>query len=172
MQTKTVCFTGKRPNKLYGYDKGGDYEYLFDTIYFVCKHLYLRYNVRQFITGGAQGTDQLAFWAVQQLAQRHQDIKNIVYIPFEGQEARWSVCGLFGQTGYREMLRSASYVRVVSDTSSSGAFLMRNKLMVDHSDAVIAVYDGKLSGCTEQTVNYAKSLGKRVIVIDPITQLI
>ena len=83
---KTVCFTGKRPNKLYGYDDKEGYECLFDMLYSVCKNLYLRHGVRQFITGGAQGVDQLAFWAVQQLAQKHKDIKNIVYISFEGQE--------------------------------------------------------------------------------------
>lgn len=38
--------------------------------------------------------------------------------------------------------------------------------MVDHSDAVIAVWNGSKSG-TGNTVRYAMSSGKKVLIIDP-----
>ena len=44
----------------------------------------------------------------------------------------------------------------------------RNKYMVDNSQIVIAVWNGKPSG-TANTVKYAREQGKTVIVIDPQT---
>lgn len=42
----------------------------------------------------------------------------------------------------------------------------RNEYMVDNSDYVIAVWDGKPSG-TGNTVHYAESKGKTIITIKP-----
>ena len=44
----------------------------------------------------------------------------------------------------------------------------RNVYMVDHSDYVVAVWDGTRSG-TGNTVEYAKTKGKGIIRIDPST---
>ena len=41
----------------------------------------------------------------------------------------------------------------------------RNKYMVDQSDLVIAVWDGKKVGGTWNTIKYAKSKEKQVIYI-------
>ena len=45
----------------------------------------------------------------------------------------------------------------------------RNEWMVDNCDAVIAVWDGAPGG-TANTVDYARKLGKSVLVIDPVEQ--
>ena len=42
----------------------------------------------------------------------------------------------------------------------------RNEYMVDHSDIVIAVWDGSKSG-TENCIKYAQKLNKRIIRINP-----
>jgi len=44
-----------------------------------------------------------------------------------------------------------------------------NEWMVDNSDAVIAVWDGT-PGATANTVDYARKLGRSVLVIDPVVQ--
>ena len=56
---RTICFTGPRPNKLYGYKNKEKYQKLVD-----CIHDFLRGFCRiesdeilTVITGGAQGTD-------------------------------------------------------------------------------------------------------------------
>jgi uncharacterized phage-like protein YoqJ len=42
----------------------------------------------------------------------------------------------------------------------------RNEYMVDNSDIVMAVWNGKKSG-TSYTVEYAKKKGRRVLVLNP-----
>ncbi len=45
----------------------------------------------------------------------------------------------------------------------------RNEWMVDNSDAVIAVGDGT-PGATATTMDYARKLGRSVLLIDPVKQ--
>ena len=68
---RTICFTGPRPNKLYGYKNKEKYQKLVD-----CIHDFLRGFCRiesdeilTVITGGAQGIDQL--YTVLYLSVRH-----------------------------------------------------------------------------------------------------
>lgn len=49
---------------------------------------------------------------------------------------------------------------------TANCMMKRNRYMVDHSDAVIAVWNGSKSG-TGNTVRYAMSSGKKVLIIDP-----
>lgn len=42
----------------------------------------------------------------------------------------------------------------------------RNEYMVDHSDKVIAVWDGSKSG-TKNCIDYAKKVGKDIIFVQP-----
>ena len=44
--------------------------------------------------------------------------------------------------------------------------------MVDSAAFLLAVYNGEKRGGTAATVRYAKKMGREIIVIDPITQLI
>ena len=84
----TICFTGRRPQDLCGYDYKSKYEGLQKWLTGYLEEFYKK-GVRNFISGGAQGFDQLAFWVVEDLKKNHPDVKNIVYVPFQGQESRW-----------------------------------------------------------------------------------
>ena len=44
--------------------------------------------------------------------------------------------------------------------------------MVEHASALLAVYNGVRRSGTGATVNYARQMGREIIVIDPITRLI
>ena len=44
---------------------------------------------------------------------------------------------------------------------------IRNRWMVDNSDLVLAVFDGKKEGGTWNCVKYAKSKNKEIVVIKP-----
>ncbi len=46
----------------------------------------------------------------------------------------------------------------------------RNHFMVDHASALLAVYTGAQRSGTGATVNYARKLGQKIIMINPITQ--
>ena len=48
-----------------------------------------------------------------------------------------------------------------------GAPLIRNREMVDICDAVVACYDGRRTGGTFYTIEYAKKQGKPVHIIQP-----
>lgn len=75
---KTLCFTGRRPKNLCGYNNN-KYNDLVDKVTEICETFHQN-GYRNFISGGAQGFDQLAFWAVLRLKKIHPDVKNIVYV--------------------------------------------------------------------------------------------
>ncbi len=54
----------------------------------------------------------------------------------------------------------------MSENYTSDCMLKRNRYMVDNSDIVIAVWDGRSGSGTGATVNYAKKQGKKVIIIE------
>lgn len=174
----TLCFTGHRPNKLAGYDKNAYTDFVNNLA--ISLEAYVVYkSINTFISGGAQGFDQLAFWAVNKLKQNHPEwhIKNIVYVPFVGQESRWSKFGLFSQAEYQQMLKLADEIHICyPDVKPTNDFSMirqalmgRNEQMVDSSCRVLAMYSqdeddqNKLTpGGTAECVRYAKSVGKPV----------
>lgn len=56
----------------------------------------------------------------------------------------------------------------VSHDYYDGCMLDRNRRLVDAADLLLAVYNGERRGGTAATVRYARKLGRRVIIIDPI----
>lgn len=94
----TVTFTGHRPNKLAINNNGyklEHYELFFPVLVEMLKE-YLDMGFTAFITGGAQGFDQLVFWAVDVLKKKRPNILNIVYAPFINQDAFWRGDDVFG----------------------------------------------------------------------------
>ena len=136
---KSCTFTGHRPKAMFGYNIQA-YAGLSKQLYACIEQLY-KLGYRQFITGGAQGFDQLVFWAVAQFKQSHPEIQNVVYIPHPGQEAKWPVDGLFGQQQYQQMLNIADQVVTVSNQQSIQSLFQRNEAMVDASDGIVCLYE-------------------------------
>jgi uncharacterized phage-like protein YoqJ/uncharacterized protein YeaO (DUF488 family) len=178
---KTVCFTGSRPSKLHGYVKE-PYQIIVDKVADTCRELYDQ-GFRNFITGGAQGFDQLAFWAVNSLKKEHPDIKNIVYVPYHQQDERWMDRGLFSKSEHRLMLKIADEVKTLYEVGSErrsivNALLKRNHAMVQSSDLVIGLYpdctwkNEDTAGGTAECLRYAKIHHKNMIQImyDPKKQ--
>lgn len=176
LRKHAACFTGCRPKDLWGYDK---------TPY-VPLHAYMTnlleslsfQGVRRFISGGAQGFDQLAFWAVNAVGCRGRSrVENHVYVPFPAQPSRWSADGLFGRAEYALMLSRADGVKYVSPNPDPSDFHMavaamhaRNHAMVADSDLVVALLVkghnddwAHAKGGTAETVRYA--MAKRVPVL-------
>lgn len=157
---KTLCFTGHRPQKMYGYDPK-KYIGLFNQVVECVKNLYA-VGYTNFISGGAQGFDQLAFWAVDALKRDggYTKISNRVYIPFEGQERSWPASGMYGQAEYHAMLQAADEVRVISDKSDKAALFLRNEAMVEDSDGILCLYEDDSwktvkTGGTAKTMQFA-----------------
>ena len=80
--SKTMSFTGRRPKDLFGYVKE-NYVPLVNKLTDELIQFYKEQGFDTFITGGAQGFDQLAFWAVDRMKRQGYMVKNIVYAPFK-----------------------------------------------------------------------------------------
>ena len=169
---KTMCFTGRRPKDLYGYDHD-------KYIPIVNAHknyikFYASQGYTEFISGGAQGFDQLAFWAVNAVKREGCNIRNVVYMPFEGQEKAWKETGLFSQQEYKLMLRLADEVCILNKINVNNrqevvnALYHRNHVMVDNSNLVFGLYpddtwkNPKTKGGTAECLRYAQSKGKAI----------
>lgn len=175
---KTACFTGSRPNKLWGYNKDPYVPFVNKLVDIIYKLYEAGYDT--FITGGAQGLDQCAFWAVNIAKSQGLLIKNIVYVPFKGQENRWKATGLFSKQEYQTMLRHADEVRYLTEIDGSNysqvvkALYARNHSMCDDSDLVVGLYPNtefrtdRHSG-TAECLRYAENIHKPIWLINKDT---
>ena len=64
-----------------------------------------------------------------------------------------------------KILGKANKITVVNDHYFSACMLVRNRYMVDHSDTVLAIWNGEESGGTWQTIMYARSQNKKIDII-------
>lgn len=69
---------------------------------------------------------------------------------------------------YSSILEQADEVVYVNREYREGCMLERNRYMVDHSSVLLAVYNGEWRGGTAMTVRYAKKMGRRVIILNPV----
>lgn len=174
---KTVCFTGHRPKSLYGYVPINRYQPIIDKLALAVKKSY-EDGYRKFISGGAQGIDQLAFMAVHLARNRYNlnGIVNALYIPFNGFESRWAEFGTFSKEYFYELLYEADVVRIVSERYSPmspyydivKALDERNKEMLRSSSKLIAWYNGVSKGGTLNCIKDALMLGIEVENLYPL----
>ena len=151
-----VAFTGHRPNKLGGYKLPNP------TYVHVCQQIektLLELKPVKIITGMALGIDQWATNITIKLG-----IPFIAAIPFEGQEKAWPEGS---QRTWRALLKKAAEKVIVCEGEyAPNKMQIRNEWMVDHCDKLIAVWDGTPGG-TGNCINYAKSINKEIIYINP-----
>lgn len=108
------------------------------------------------ISGMANGYDQALAHAAVRLG-----LPLVCALPFEGQEKAWPEPG---RRRYSAILAHASEVVVVSPGGYRGRadnwkFAARDRWMVEHAQAVLALWDGKPGSGTTLTVEHALSLG-------------
>lgn len=168
----TVSFTGHRPSKMCGYDAAAYMDFVQRLARFLAE--LCPGEPLKVITGGAQGVDQLAFWAADLAKNLRGGITNAVYVPFRGQQSIWKETGLFSRQQYETMLQAADemYYLAEKPETKSGvvkALHARNHRMVEASDQVVAVYLGQdwhtESGGTAECMRYAESKGKPLRVV-------
>jgi uncharacterized phage-like protein YoqJ len=151
-----ISGTGHRLDKLGGF-------YIPNSIFnYVCKStekILIKENPSKIISGMAIGYDT---WLAQ-IAYKL-GIPFIAAVPFVGQESRWPESS---KELYRKLLSLACDVVIVSDGSYSPEKMqIRNEYMVNHSDKVLACWNGSVGG-TGNCVRYATSIGKEIIRINP-----
>lgn len=151
-----IGFTGHRPDKLGGYKVPNPvYIKVCNEIQKILKEQ----KPEKIISGMALGVDQWAAYIAYKMK-----IPFVAAVPFEGQEVKWPAKS---QDTYHHLLTKASEI-VITSAGGYSAFKLqtRNRWMVDYSDKMIAVWDGTTGG-TANCINYAESLKKEIIFIDP-----
>lgn len=182
----TACFSGGRPKSLYpmyayAQSRVIDYTRMIQNIYEYIKKLYIEKHIYRFISGGAQGFDQLAFKAVAMLKNEYPEVQNIVCIPFKNQDNKWMATGLFSREEYQRMLKTADEVRncnpnidptIADFRVVTKALMFRNECMCNDSSVIIGQYpddswiDRNTKGGTANCLRYAKSKGLEMHVKD------
>ena len=123
----------------------------------------------QFLSGMAEAVDTWCALSVLDLREKYPTIKLHCILPCKEQADKWSVSS---QDLYHSILERADSIVYVSRTYYKICMLDRNRFLVDHAAALLAVYNGERRGGTAATMRYAQKVGREIIVIDPITRLI
>ena len=159
MDKKTCCCTGHRP-------KGFPFEYEKE----IWKHMkYLfgltkriitiieGYGITEFISGMALGADMdFAATVIGLREWKYPNIKLECALPCRNQTLKWEERD---KKKYDKILSKADEVTLVSEEYSRECMMKRNKYMVDKSDLVLAIYNGKERGGTCNTMKYAEKKG-------------
>lgn len=159
-----ICFTGHRPNKLWGYNiHQSKYRDLFKILYSTVVNNIADGKEMRLISGMALGVDTIAAYIAIVMKIKGLPVTLEAAVPCSGQEKLWPQ---ESKDRYYDILKKADIVTVLAEKYSAAAMQRRNEYMVDHSDLVIAVWDGTPGG-TGNCVRYARSKGKRIIIINP-----
>ena len=110
-----------------------------------------------FLSGFADGVDQYFAEIVLELQKENRNLKLIAVLPYRGR-----VKGLNHRVQTRALLSACSEMVVIQEEYQPNVYLQRNRYLVEHSDRVIAVYDGREKGGTVKTIRFAHRLQKEL----------
>ena len=112
----------------------------------------------RFINGGAAGVDLLFAAIVAELKEQGHRLYLEAALPYADRKKNKN-------QSFQRMLATCDSVKVITERYNRGCYFVRNRYMVDESSRIIAVYDGRESGGTVYTMQYACDSGKPVQVI-------
>lgn len=182
----TLIVTGHRPKDLFGYNKCAQYHALQNKMYQCILQFVNTFGVERCVSGGAQGADQLFFWSAHHARALKKDLQNVVFVPFAGQESKWSLQGIFSQEEYQSMLSTATSTvlcnEVINNFSPyqqvSKALTDRNTHMVSQADYVLGIFkhdpnlitnDSQFTSGTLDCLRKSYQAGKKIVIINPMT---
>lgn len=165
MIENTCCFTGHRPNKLYGYSPSieGNKKLLWKLREIIIEHIE-KNKVDTFITGMALGIDMWAARIVLKLKEKYPYIRLVAAIPCKNQSNKWIQ---ESKQEWNYIIEKCDKVHFVSDEEyTAWCMQKRNEWMVDNSKYVIAVWDGSKGG-TGNCIKYAEKQNKLITTLNP-----
>lgn len=115
-----------------------------------------------FLTGFAEGTDQLFARLVLERARSFPQIRLEGAIPFRGR-----IQTLRRSPESCALLDGCSQLHILSERYSPGVYSYRNRFMIDRSQRVLAVYDGRQSGGTFSAIQLVLKSGRELRTISP-----
>jgi len=168
MAVKSCCFTGHRPKALPWKDNENDVRCaaLKSKIRFAAENLIVEQGCERFISGMAQGADLICAEVILALKNIYPHIRLECAVPNRAFTERWHADDI---RRYSSILTRADDIIFISEKKSYSLsdLMLRNIYMVDNADIIIAVYTEGESGGTRNTINYAESKNKKIIIIPP-----
>lgn len=110
-----------------------------------------------FMTGFADGADQYFAEIVVELQADFPDLRLIAVLPY-----RKRADSLAARQQTKALLHACADVVIIQEDYKPNVYAKRNRYMVEHSDRVIAVYDGREKGGTVNTIRLTHSLKKEL----------
>ena len=110
-----------------------------------------------FMGGVAEGVDQYFVEIVMEKQKDNPELELIAVLPYQ---KRLENLKEKGHT--YEMLEACRDVVVIREEYQPSVYSHRNRYMVEHSDRVIAVYDGREQGGTVRTIRFAHQMKKEL----------
>lgn len=110
-----------------------------------------------FMSGFADGVDQYFAEIVIDLQKDNPDLHLFAAIPI-----RQRLTSLQKKQKTKEMLDRCTDIAVIREDYHPSVYSHRNRYMVEKSDRVIAVYDGREKGGTVGTIRFAHTLRKEL----------
>lgn len=110
-----------------------------------------------FMGGFAEGVDQYFAEIVLELKKANPALDLVAVIPY-----RKRLDNLMENGRTYEMLEACADIVVIREEYQPSVYSHRNRYMVEHSDRVIAVYDGREKGGTVRTIRFANMMRKEL----------
>ncbi len=166
MKEKVCAFTGHRPQNLpFGFNEDDERcKKLKKLLRYAIEKLIIEKGVTAFVSGMALGVDVYAAEIVLEMKKKYHNVKLEAAIPCETQAVKWREKD---RDRYFNIVEQCDKETLLQTKYTTDCMQKRNEYMVNKSDFLIAVWDGKPSG-TGKTVKYAESVGKTVIRINPL----
>lgn len=163
----TASFTGHRPNKLpggYNPKSKENNKLLLGLREIIIGHIE-HANVDTFISGMALGIDIWAARIILALRKnKYPHIKLVAAVPCKNQSRKWPNAS---KKEWQEIIDQCGNVNYVSKEEFTPWCMQdRNVWMIDHSEFVIAVWNGSKGG-TANCVEYAEKQNKIITRLDP-----
>ena len=152
---RRCCFTGHRPEKL-----TADSEAIKASLAAEIDAA-IADGITVFITGMARGVDMWAAELVLARRAKNPGVTLFCAIPYEGFEKKWADTW---RDLYQSILAQANGSKVFQPHFTYASFQERNRWMVDHSERVIAVFNGEKGG-KNNTLDYART-GVKVCILE------
>ena len=119
-----------------------------------------------FLSGLADGVDQYFAEIVLELQNKNPNLKLIAVLPYR--KRKDSLCQ---KEHTNTLLDACAEVIIIQEEYRPNVYSKRNRYMVEHSDRVIAVYDGREKGGTAGTIRFTHVLKKELREI-PVGEIV
>lgn len=121
-----------------------------------------------FLSGMARGVDVWSAISVLELRKENPKLKLHSILPCLTQTDAWSDSA---RDLYQRILKQADSIIYVSREYHKNCMLERNHFMIDHADMLLAVCGNTTArrGGTAATVRYARKMGKKIILLNPLS---